>query len=84
MVVRTLMTNGGGYPIVVEPRTVLLEYPARWQKPRIDLEELAKLRQAGWQTRQLAAHFGVSISAVKTASGRLRAAKGKCTHPVFS
>ncbi len=57
---------------MVEPRTVVLEYPARWKKPRIDLDELAKLRRAGWRTKQLSARFGVGISTVKMAYAKLR------------
>lgn len=64
--------NGGGYANLVEPRTVVREYPARWEKPRIDLDELARLRQAGSRTRQIAVHFGVGVSAVKMAYARLR------------
>ncbi len=66
------MKSGGGYANLVEPRTVVLEYPARWDKPRIDLDELAKLRQAGWRTQFIATYFGVGISAVKMAYVRLR------------
>lgn len=66
---------------MVEPRTVVLEYPARWQKPRIDLGELAKLRKAGWRTRELSAHFGVGMSAIKMAYAKLR---GHASHPPLS
>ena len=55
-----------------EPRTVVLEYPARWAKPRIDLDELAKLRQAGWRTKQLSERFRVGLTTVKRASAKLR------------
>jgi hypothetical protein len=57
---------------VVEPKVVIVTYPARWEKPRIDLDELAKLRKAGWQTSKLAAHFGVGLSAIKMAFARHR------------
>ncbi len=61
---------------MLEPRTVKLEYPARWEKPRIDLDELAKLSQAGWRVKKLGIHFGVSASTVKSAYWRLRKSQG--------
>lgn len=39
---------------------------------RIDLDELAKLRQAGWRTKQLSERFGVGLTTVKRASTKLR------------
>jgi lambda repressor-like predicted transcriptional regulator len=40
------------------------DFTAQWFRSEIDLCELAKLRKAGWTTRALAAHFGISNSSI--------------------
>lgn len=41
-------------------------YPIQWRDPRVNLAELAKLRWIeGWDSKQLAAHFGRTEVAVQ-------------------
>jgi len=41
-------------------------YPVRWQEPRVDLRELAKLRfQDGWTRKQLSEHYGRTEVAIQ-------------------
>ena len=41
-------------------------YPVRWQDPRVDLRELAKLRYVhNWSRKQLASHFGRTEDAIQ-------------------
>jgi transposase len=43
-----------------------LNYPTRWQKPRVDLRELANLRYVHkYSRKQLASHFGRSEEAIQ-------------------
>lgn len=40
-----------------EPLCVDITYPIQWRESKIDLSELAKLREEGWTTEELARHF---------------------------
>ena len=43
-----------------------LNNPIRWQKPRVDLRELAKLRYVHkWSRKQLASHYGRTEDAIQ-------------------
>ena len=41
-------------------------YSVRWQEPRVDLRELAKLRIIdGWSRKKLASHYGRTEEAIQ-------------------
>ena len=42
-----------------EPLVVARDYAARWVRPKVDLDELARLHREGWSLRNLARQFGV-------------------------
>ncbi|NOT80440.1 MAG: hypothetical protein HOP07_15720 [Bacteriovoracaceae bacterium] len=43
-----------------------INYPVRWQEPRVDLRELANLRfKDGWSRKQLASHYGRTEDAIQ-------------------
>jgi hypothetical protein len=54
---------------VVEPMVVVSEHPAQWGRPKIDLSELAHLRQEGLTVRELMGRYGMSRTTIK---GRLK------------
>ena len=43
-----------------------INYPVRWQEPRVDLRELANLRYVhNWSRKQLASHYGRTEDAIQ-------------------
>ena len=63
---------GVGEGLVFEPLTVVREASSLWTQAQIDLGELAKLRQAGWTSKQLQAHFGFGRSKINLELRKLR------------
>ncbi len=61
-----------GDGIVFEPSTIARECPAQWTARQIDLDELAKLRRAGWNSKELQAHFGFGRTKINKELRRLR------------
>lgn len=62
-----------GDAIVVEPRTVMQEYAARWGRARIDRGELARLRFVEkWPIKRIEVYFGVGRTKIKKETRRLR------------
>ncbi len=58
--------NGAYHAIIKEPILLDMVYPVRWQEPRVDLRELAKLRFIdGWSRRQLASHYSRTEDAIQ-------------------
>jgi len=47
----------GGDANKVEPLTLAREYPAQWIRPRIDVNELARLRREGLSYSKIARKF---------------------------
>ena len=45
--------DGADNGILKEPRVVRLDYKLTWMKPKIDLRELAKLRESGLSLREI-------------------------------
>lgn len=53
-----------------------MDYPVRWQEPRVDLRELAKLRfEDGWSRKQLASHYGRTEDAIQNYFQKIRKKK---------
>ena len=61
-----------GQEIVFEPSTIARERTAQWRRAQIDLGELARLRQAGWTSKQLQRHFGFGRTKINLELRRLR------------
>ncbi len=58
--------NGERHAIIKEPILLDMVYPVRWQVPRVDLRELAKLRfQDGWSRKQLSEYYGRTEDAIQ-------------------
>ena len=58
--------NGARHAIIKEPISLDMVYPIRWQEPRVDLHELAKLRfKDGWSRKQLSEHYGRTEVAIQ-------------------
>ena len=51
------MNSGERHPRLEEPIGVDLTYPIQWRESKVDLSELAKLREEGWTTEELAQRF---------------------------
>jgi len=65
-----------GDGIVFEPSTIARECPAQWTQAQIDLGELARLRQKGWTSKQLQAHFGFGRTKINLELRKLQGPKG--------
>jgi hypothetical protein len=61
--------------MLVEPLTVTKEYQAQWFRPRIDSDELARLRWVKkWSLMRIAKHYKRSKAAI---CGRLKKLKNE-------
>jgi hypothetical protein len=57
---------GACHTIIKEPILLDMDYPVRWQEPRVDLRELANLRYVHkWSRKQLASHYGRTEDAIQ-------------------
>ena len=59
-------------PTLEEPIGVDLTYSIQWRESKVDLSELAKLREEGWTTELLARHFNRKASTIKGYFGDVR------------
>ena len=57
-------SDGGRCSILKEPSLVRLNYELTWMKPKIDLRELAKLRESGLSLREIERITGVGRSRI--------------------
>lgn len=67
--------NGQGHSKLEEPLGVDLSYPIQWRESRVDLSELAKLREKGWTTEELARHFNRKTPTIRGYYGDVRKRK---------
>lgn len=66
---------GVGEGIVFEPVTMVREHPTLWKDATLNLDELARLRQEGWTSKQLQAHFGLGRTKINGELRKLRKRK---------
>ena len=61
-----LDTSGDGHAIQYEPCTVVRDYRIQWEKERLNLSELAKLRWVRrWPIAKIAEHLNLTLDQVK-------------------
>jgi len=56
--------NGGSRGNLVEPLVVSVKYLVQRVRPKLDLTELANLRNQGWTITRLSEHFGKTRSSI--------------------
>ena len=62
--------------VVLEPMTMVRMHSAQWKDADIDLDELASLRQVGWTSKRLHAHFGLGRTKINHELRKLREFRG--------
>ena len=60
-----IFRSGAGKLNLEEPRVVRVDYKVLWKRVKIDLVELAKLRQSGLKIREIATTLGIGKSTVQ-------------------